>query len=245
MTLFKTFSGRMLVITSLILIVSTAWILFSRWSGPRPWNAGPKFPSELSDVTLPMPKPLVPFNLLDHNRKPFVLDNLKGHWTFLFFGYTHCPDVCPLAMGMLSAVFDQLQKTNAPAMEKTQGVFVSVDPKRDKPEHLKQYVLYFNPAFMGVTGSEEQIQAFTQQVGAHYFVASDFKDAEEQASNASGKKKDETHYQVSHTSAFFLIDPLGRLVAIFPERDHTDKLLEKYVRIRKLVKAKDMMPFGQ
>lgn len=239
MSIFKSFSGRVLVISILILIISAGWIIFSRWFG-LPQDTGPKFPEELSDVILPMPKPLAPFRLLDHNRKPFLLDNLKDQWTFLFFGYTHCPDVCPLAMGRLSEVFEQLKKAKSPAMERTRGMFISVDPKRDTPEHLKQYVLYFNPEFLGVTGSEKQIKAFTKQIGAMYFMESEFKDPEKQAEKKPQKKTDPTDYSISHTSAFFLMDPLGRLVAIFPEYNNTDMIIEEYVRIRKFVKIRNI-----
>lgn len=238
MTFFKSLPGRALILTVIILIGSVAWNLFSHWSAPE--DTGPKFPEELSDVILPMPKTMVPFQLLDHNRKPFTLDNLKGQWTFLFFGYTHCPDVCPVAMGMLSEVFNKLHEAKSPAMDGTKGVFITVDPQRDTPEHLKQYVLYFNPEFLGVTGSKQQIKEFTKQIGALYFMEADFKDPEKPAQTPPEEKTTDTSYQVSHTTAFFLLDPLGRLVGIFPEYNNTDMIIEEYVRIRKFVKIRNI-----
>ncbi len=207
---------------------------------------GPKFPLELSDVILPSPKIIKPFQLVDQDRNPFGLEQLKGNWTFLFFGYTHCPDVCPLALGMLAELFERL-KTSAPdALERTRVAFISVDPKRDTTERLKQYVLYFNPAFKGVTGTEKAIKAFSRQLGALYFMPGDFKGADGKPvksglvdPNAKTPEEDEG-YQVSHTSAFFLVDPLGRLVAIFPEYNNTDIIQEEYVRIRKFVKIRNI-----
>lgn len=214
------------------------------WLGDAPKKGGrglTAVPAELSDVILPQPKVIAPFTLVDQDRNPFGLEQFKGNWTFLFFGYTRCPDVCPLAMGMLSELFERLKKSAPDAMEGTRGVFVSVDPKRDTVEHIKQYVLYFNPAFKGITGTEEQIRAFTRQLGALYFMPGDFKgpDGKPAAPDAQ-PPADPDNYLISHTSAFFLVDPLGRLVAIFPDYNNTDIITEEYVRIRKFVKIRGM-----
>jgi len=207
--------------------------------------AGPTFPLELSDVILPSPITIKPFKLIDQDRNPFGLEQLKDNWTFLFFGYTHCPDVCPLALGMLAELFERLKTTAPAAMERTKTVFISVDPKRDTAERLKQYVLYFNPEFKGVTGTEKGVKAFARQLGALYFMPGDFKgpDGKPMASGLvgeNGKSVEDEGYQVSHTSAFFLVDPLGRLVAIFPEYNNTDIITEEYVRIRKFVKIRNI-----
>lgn len=225
-----------------VVAVVLSAVLFFVWDTIYTPPKGPTFPEELSDVILPNPKTLEPFNLTDQDGKPFLLADFQGHWTFLFFGYTHCPDVCPMAMGILSEVFGHLKALSSPALEKTQVAFVTVDPKRDTPLVLKQYVSYFNPAFKGLSGSESQVASFTKQVGAIYFTAKDFK-------NSEGRKPPKTLSDkdiISHTSAFFLIDPLGRLVAIFPEYNNTDMILEEYVRIRKFVKIrKTYAGFGQ
>lgn len=239
MSLLKSWTGRILGLSILILVATVAWIIYIQWINPIE-DTGPRFPDELSDVILPTPIPLEEFELLDHNRKPFTRGNFKGHWSFLFFGYTHCPDVCPMALGMLSEVFSQLTNAKSPAMVGTQGVFVTVDPKRDTPEHLKQYVLYFNPDFLGISGTDQQIKAFSKQIGAMYFMESDFKDPNQKPKAETKKKEDDDNYKVSHTSAFFLIDPLGRLVAIFPEYNNTEMILEEYIRIRKFVKIRNI-----
>jgi protein SCO1 len=244
MNMLTSLSIKNLVLIFALLIGS---IIFSLESAP-PVVAGPSFPEELSDVILPNHKTLQPFALYDHNREAFNLDSLKGKWTFLFFGYTHCPDVCPMALAMLADLFEILDKDAPQAMEKTHGVFVSVDPLRDTPEDLQQYAPYFHPEFLGVTGSEKAIKAFTRQIGALYFFETDFKDPngkKQVNKDPNGKKQikkpdPEEGYSVSHTSAFFLIDPLGRLVAIFPDFNNTDSLFEEYVRIRKFVKIRNL-----
>ncbi|MEO5362317.1 MAG: SCO family protein [Magnetococcus sp. DMHC-8] len=198
---------------------------------------GPSFPVELSTIVLPSPRPLKPFSLVDQDGQPFTLDHLQGRWTFLFFGYTHCPDICPMAMGMLGDVFKRLQNGSPQDMVGTEGAFVTVDPARDTPAIVKQYATYFNPAFKGLTGTEGQIRTFTRQVGATYFMASDFKTAD---GKPPAPPSDKEANLISHTSAFFLIDPLGRLVAVFPEYNNTDMILEEYGKIRKFVRIREV-----
>lgn len=195
---------------------------------------GPSFPSELSTMTLPNPKPLKPFALTDQEGQPFTLTQLQGRWTFLFFGYTHCPDVCPMAMSLLGKLFHHMKERASPNLATSQGALVTVDPKRDTPPLLKQYVTYFNPDFKGLTGSEEGIKLFAGQLGALYFLASELQDEGKKSTPAPSNKASNS---ISHTSAFFLIDPLGRLVAMFPDYNNTDKILEEYEKIRQFVRT--------
>ncbi len=234
MNILTHFSTRSLVLVFGVLIIA---IQLHIHLGPQE-QAGPKFPEELSDVILPNPKTLRDFTLYDHNRKPFTLDSLQGNWTFIFFGYTHCPDVCPTAMAILAQFFELMNQKAPFAMDKSKGVFVSVDPLRDTPEHLQQYATYFHKDFLGVTGTEQTIKSFTKQMGALYFFESDFKD--KNGRKVITKPDPEEGYDVSHTSALFLVDPLGRLVAIFPEYNNSDMIFEDYVRIRKFVKIRGL-----
>jgi len=117
----------------------------------------PPKPPELQQATLlPSAKPIATFNLINQKGEAFTLDDLKGHWTFAFFGYTHCPDVCPTSLGMLGRVMRRL-KENLPADAMPQGLFVSVDPQRDTPEMLAKYVAYFYPDFIAATGDPAEI----------------------------------------------------------------------------------------
>ncbi|MBF0195671.1 MAG: SCO family protein [Magnetococcales bacterium] len=173
----------------------------------RPVNPELLIPTELRGILLPEAKPLTPFNLIDQNGDNYNLSKLKDNWTFIFFGYTHCPDVCPTSLSFLAEVFEEL-KEQPGKLQRTQATFISVDPKRDTPELLKEYTPYFHEKFIGATGSKKEIDALTKQVWAHYQLS------EEVDENGD--------YAVDHTAALFLIDPMGRLFAIFSEQYQKD-----------------------
>jgi len=168
------------------------------------WAAGGLFvrpgPAEtLSATRFPVARPLQPFQLVDHRGKRFDNTSLQGHWTFLFFGYTHCPDVCPTALSVLNGVAQRLSDTGA----STHFAFVTVDPERDTPEQLDRFVTYFNGDFIGVTGEESAIEQLAGQLGVLSMRV-------EQGTGADG-------YLVDHTASVFLIDPAGRYLAVFTQ----------------------------
>jgi protein SCO1/2 len=101
-------------------------------------------------VIFSTPREISAFNLLDQYSEPFTLERLQDKWTFVFFGFTHCPDICPTTLALFNSLSDKLQDTDFFA--DTQFLLVSLDPARDTPEALKTYIQYFNPAFVGVTG---------------------------------------------------------------------------------------------
>jgi len=143
------------------------------------------------------PKPLREFALTDQNSHAFDLAYLKGNWSFLFFGYTHCPDICPSTLASLSKLREQLTK-GVNGSKNVQFVFISVDPRRDTAAILKEYTGYFDPSIIGVTGTELELRNVTRQLGALFEVESAL---------------DKESYQVYHTSAIFLINPQGQYVA--------------------------------
>ena len=147
----------------------------------------------------PDPKPLEAFALTDHQQRVFDLSRLQGKWSFLFFGFTHCPDVCPTTLAVLARAREDIAKSGT-GIEDVQFIFVSVDPNRDTLGKLKQYVGYFNTTFLGVTGDDTQIRILAAQLGAAY-----------QVSITPGSK----NYPVNHTSAVFLVDPQARYHAVF------------------------------
>ena len=144
------------------------------------------------------PKPLKEFSLVDQHNNPFDLARLKGRWSFLFFGFTHCPDICPSTLASLSKLREQLTK-GVNGSKNVQFVFISVDPKRDTAVTLKQYTSYFDPSIIGVTGTEVELRNLTQQLGAQFEVEA---------------SQDSNNYQVYHTSAIFLINPQGQYAAL-------------------------------
>src|SRR5438046_10029303 len=114
-------------------------------------------------ITLfPDPKPLTAFALTDDKNRVFDLASLKGKLSFLFFGFTYCPDVCPTTLAVLARVRDNLAKNTAGA-EDLQFVFVSVDPNRDTASKRGQYVEYVDANFLGVTGGKAPIAKLASQ----------------------------------------------------------------------------------
>ena len=159
-------------------------------------------------VLWPDGKPLEAFTLTDQRYQPFTLARLKGRWTFLFFGYTSCPDVCPATLALLKAVRSEL----AAAGDDVDGVqmaLVSVDPARDSRQRLGAYVEHFDETFLGLGGSDAQVSKFARQVGAVYF---------------RGQPDENGFYTVDHSTSIMLVDPLGRLVAIFPAPHQPERI---------------------
>lgn len=198
-----------------LLALGLAGIAFYLYIGPPPKS--PPLPQELVGMMAGAPKEITSFQLVDQENKPFTLASLQGHWSMLFFGYAHCPDICPVAMEDLKEIFAILEKTSPNTFQAGRGIFVSVDPQRDTPEMLAGYVRFFHKKFMGITGSEEALSAFSRQMGAGYRII-------------PGKSADD--YLVAHTSNFYLIDPLGQFVAYFSPPHDPAAIAAKWTAIR-------------
>lgn len=159
------------------------------------------------------PRPLPPLALLDHDNRPFDADRLRGGWTLLFFGFTSCPDVCPVTMSALAQTSKLL--ADLPEQRQPRVVLISVDPERDTPERLATYVKAFDPAFVGATATKPAIDELAQRMGV--LVAT--------------RPLEGDNYTVDHTTSVFLIDPDGALHALF-SAPHTPKLIaDDYRRI--------------
>ncbi|MCR4301467.1 MAG: SCO family protein [Sulfuricaulis sp.] len=170
----------------------------------------------------PDPKSLSAFALTDHQNRVFDLASLKGKWSFLFFGFTHCPDVCPATLAILARARDNIAK-NTVGAEDVQFVFISVDPHRDTAGKLGQYVVHFHTSFLGVTGDNAQIGNLAGQLGAAYEV-----------SITPGME----NYPVYHSSAVFLVDPRARYHAVFTPPLDADVIRKRFKVMRELEKAK-------
>ena len=138
------------------------------------------------------------FELTDHNGDYFNLKQLRGKVSVLFFGYTHCPDVCPTELASMARLLKQLDSES----NNVQGLFVSVDPERDTPERLSQYVPYFHPKLIGLTGTKAQVQAVADAYKVH--------------STVQQTKGKDLQYLVDHSANLFIIDGQGKLAQIIP-----------------------------
>ena len=143
------------------------------------------------------------FSLTGHDGQPFRLQDLRGSAVLLFFGYTSCPDMCPLTMSRIATARDQL----GAQASRVATLFVSVDPNRDTPAVLKEYVASFAMPVTGLTGADEDIA----KVAAAYHAAYQLVPAS-------------PHYQMNHTTAIFLIDPQGRLRGRFAYNEPPETL---------------------
>lgn len=151
-------------------------------------------PAALADagiILLPQSRALPALSLSDEHGTPQALDQLKGRWTLLFFGYTFCPDICPTTLAELRQVRSQLP---AEALARLQVTMVSIDPQRDTPEQLRQYLGYYNAGFTGLTGSLSDIQQLASAVSIPFIPGDTSRE----------------HYTVDHSGNLALIGPDGR-----------------------------------
>jgi protein SCO1/2 len=156
-------------------------------------------PASLEHATrFDAPRPLPAFSLVDQAGASLGPDRLRGHWTFLFFGFVNCPDICPTTLATLAAARSAL--ADLPAGEQPAVLFVSVDPGRDTPELLGRYVAHFDPAFVGATGTAEAIAALTKALGIAVII---------------GPPAADGSYAVDHSAAIYLVDPEARTAALF------------------------------
>jgi protein SCO1/2 len=200
------------VLTGLALAV---WFAIALWRAvpPPAFDAGP------AASVLRVPRPLPDFALTDHEGQRFDASRLDDHWSFLFFGYTFCPDVCPITLGILRDVRELLEtRGGAGALADVQFIFVSVDPERDTPERLGEFVPYFHPDFIGVTGDPAELERLTGALGIHY---------------AKAEGRTERDYLVDHSTAVMLIDPQRRLHAVFSRPHDADAIADAFLEIRR------------
>lgn len=162
------------------------------------------------------PRPLPPFRLQRAGGQSLSNDDLRGHWTFLFFGYTSCPDICPTTLAEMARLHDLLAKDDG-VLADTRFVFVSVDPQRDSPDALATYTAWFSPDFIGATGDDAALTALTRPLKIRY---------------RRGKPSAEG-YLVEHASAVLLIDPQVRYHARLEAPHHAAAMHERYLELRR------------
>jgi protein SCO1/2 len=160
------------------------------WVAQRTSDQAPQL---TSGTWLPQPRPVPEVSLIDQSGQPFTTQSLKGHPTLLFFGFTHCPDVCPTTLARLAQI---VKAANVPDLK---VLLVSVDPERDTPALLERYVHAFNPDFTGVTGKPEEIDRFAKEFGV----------AIAKVDMGGGE------YTVDHSAVVTLLNRQGQRVALF------------------------------
>ena len=159
-----------------------------------------------------------PFTLVNQDGREATDRSFAGRYRLMYFGYSYCPDVCPVDLQKLMAGYARLEKTDPQVAAKIVPIFVSVDPERDKPTVLKQYVTAFHPKLTGLTGTPEQIAATAKTYAIIY--------SKEQQAGASG-------YLMNHSRLAYLFGPDGKPIALIPHDGAPDAIaaeLKRWVR---------------
>lgn len=186
-------------VTLLLLAVLAAGL--GLWAAQRTF-APPPAPARpvTSTVTLlPVPRELPPFSLQQASGQPLTQDTLKGHWTVVFLGFTHCPDICPTTLAMLAGA--QKQWATLPEASRPRILFVSADPERDSPEQVARYAHAFHKDTLAATAPLPALQAFTRSLSLVFM----------KVPGASGEAAD---YSIDHSAALVLLDPQARMAGV-------------------------------
>ncbi|WP_294190596.1 SCO family protein [uncultured Sphingomonas sp.] len=142
-----------------------------------------------------------PFTLVDQNGRTVTDRDFAGRYRIMYFGYTFCPDVCPTDMQNVGAGMRLLEKSNPSLASRVVPIFVSVDPARDTPKVLKQFVSAFHPRMVGLTGTPEEIARVAKEYGIFFARGKGNKDG----------------YLMEHSRQIYLMDPAGKPLALLPE----------------------------
>ena len=167
-------------------------------------------------IMFSMPREISDLSLIDQNQLPFTKSRFADKWTLVFFGFTHCPDICPTTLALLNQVSDALAETDYAA--DTQFLLVSLDPLRDTPEKMKPYVEYFNTDFIGVTGEFLSIHRFAKQLNiAFQKVVTDSETGD---------------YTIDHGGNVALINPQGHYHGFYKPPLDVNRMVLTYKSVR-------------
>lgn len=199
----------------LIVAVAIVALLLGLWVHRNTQGADQTKISTTMATVLNPARTIESFQLTSDTGKPFSKQNLLGHWSLLFFGFTHCPDLCPTTLSLLNKAYLTMQQQQLQPMP--QVVFISVDPERDAaPGVIKQYLSSFNSQFIGATGKQSVLNQLTQSFSVVTMKVMN-KDSEHGA-----------HYTIDHSGVILLVDPKAELYAIF-STPHNPAIIAKDV----------------
>lgn len=203
---------------TIIAVVSALAVAAGVWFG---FFKRPPADLDIAGIYLTPAKPLADFTLTSASGHLFTRDDFKGKWSFLYFGYTNCPDACPLTLGQLNATDVLLSKSGLD--HGIAYVLISVDPGRDTPARLAEYVKFFNVKFSAATGETQELDKLTKPLGVYFAVPENPEDPE--------------NYLVDHASAVILINPDANLQALFTTPHNPATIATDFAAIRQRYQA--------
>ena len=187
-----------IIISFVIILIMT--FLFAEYLSRK--NA----PEKLSEI-------ISKVNLIDHNGQPFKNTTLKNKPSLLFFGFTNCPEICPTTLADLSQITKEVTSND----DSINIIFVTLDPKRDNKEHLKDYIKYFDGNIIGVTGNKIEIKEFADNWGVFYEAV----------------KTTNSNYTLNHTATVFMIDALGNFRGTIAWGENETSIIQKINNLSK------------
>lgn len=162
------------------------------------------------------------FTLIDSRGQPFELRDSRGKVVVIYFGFTSCADTCPATLSTLAAVMRSL----GPQADRVQPLFITVDPERDTPEVLRDFVPYFHPAIIALTGTQEAVEQVAAQYRAPVYLR---------------KRNESGYYVVDHSSYLYVVAPDGQLANLIRHGDPVDRIAEV---VRGLLQQADLSAAG-
>ncbi|XP_034568024.1 protein SCO1 homolog, mitochondrial [Notolabrus celidotus] len=163
-----------------------------------------------------------PFSLVDHNNKPAKSEDFFGQWVLIYFGFTHCPDICPDEIEKMIEVVDEIDKINS--LPNLTPILITIDPDRDTPEAMNAYVKDFSPKLIGLTGTTPQVEQVSRAYRVYY---------------SQGPKDEDNDYIVDHTIIMYLVGPDGEFLEYFGQNKKSVEIINSIASyMRKFKKAK-------
>ncbi|KAM9345990.1 protein SCO1 homolog, mitochondrial [Symphorus nematophorus] len=163
-----------------------------------------------------------PFSLIDHNNKPTKSEDFLGQWVLIYFGFTHCPDICPDELEKMIEVVDEIDEIKS--LPNLTPILITIDPERDTAEAMAAYVKEFSPKLIGLTGTTAQIEEVSRAYRVYY---------------SQGPKDEDNDYIVDHTIIMYLVGPDGGFVEYFGQNKRNVEITNSIAaHMRKYKKAK-------
>jgi len=216
---------KALLLTVILAVITTITYIYSSQPTGRVSTSSTEKPGQYHNLTLfHKSRDIRPFELQDHKGQRFTNENLMGQWNLLFFGFTHCPDICPPTLFQLKSFINNLG--NSPVLPRV--FFVSVDPQRDSPAVIADYLKRFHPDFIGAVGNELELIRLAKQLGI-YFEKSN---AQADPHAAHGQHGPAKKYLINHSGSILVVDPAGKLAGLFSTPHDAGKMADAW---RKLI----------